>query len=69
MSRYRRAITGFTFFFTLVAYRQRPIFCDPAIRSSLHQAVRFMRATRQFGIDAWVVLPITCIASGPCEIE
>ena len=57
MSRYRRAITGSTFFFTVVAYRRRPIFCDPAIRAGLHQAIRFVRATRPFAIDAWVVLP------------
>ena len=57
MSRYRRAITGSTFFFTVVAHRRRPIFCNPAIRASLHQAIRFVRATRPFVIDAWVVLP------------
>jgi len=57
MSRYRRAITGSTFFFTVVAYRRRPIFCDPLIRASLHQAIRFVRSTRPFVIDAWVLLP------------
>jgi len=57
MSRYRRAITGSTFFFTVVAYRRRPIFCDPAIRAGLHQAIRIVRASRPFVIDAWVLMP------------
>ena len=57
MSRYRRLLTGTTYFFTVVAHRRRPIFCNPAIRSSLAQAIRFVRGTRPFVIDAWILLP------------
>ena len=57
MSRYRRSLTGSTYFFTVVAYRRRPVFCNPAIRASLAQAIRFVRETRPFVIDAWVLLP------------
>jgi hypothetical protein len=35
MSRFRRATTGTSFFFTVVAYRRRPILCDPLIRTVL----------------------------------
>jgi len=57
MSRYRRSITGTTYFFTVVAYRRRPIFCDPVIRTNLAQAIRFVRDIRPFAIDGWVLLP------------
>lgn len=57
MSRYRRLITGSTFFFTVVAHRRRPIFCGSAIRLALAQGIRFVRNTRPFEIDAWVLLP------------
>jgi putative transposase len=54
MSRFRRALTGTTYFFTLVAWRRRPILCD---------AIVSVRARRPFIIDAWVQLPdhIHCI--------
>lgn len=57
MSRYRRLLTGSTYFFTVVAHRRRPIFCNPAIRSSLAQAIRFVRETRPFVVDGWILLP------------
>ena len=57
MSRYRRLLTGSTYFFTVVAHRRRPIFCNPAIRSNLGQAIRFVRDIRPFVIDAWILLP------------
>lgn len=57
MPRYLRLHTGPTFFFTVVAYRRRPIFGDPAFRTSLRQAIDVVRVTRPFVIDAWVVLP------------
>jgi putative transposase len=57
MSRYRRQFTGPTYFFTLVAHRRRPIFCNPVIRSCLRSAIRFVRETRPFVIDAWILLP------------
>ena len=36
---------------------------------ALREAVRVTRRERPFHIDAWVVLPTTCIASGPCHRE
>ena len=57
MSCYRRAPTGLTFFFTLVAFRRRPIFCDEAIRTALRDAIQQVRKARPCEIDAWVLLP------------
>ena len=58
MSRYRRASgTGMTYFFTVVTYRRQPILCDDAIRAALRDAIKTVRATRPFVIDAWVLLP------------
>ena len=57
MSRYRRLFSGPTYFFTVVAYRRRPIFCDPKLRAALRDAIRTIRETRPFSIDAWVLLP------------
>lgn len=57
MPDYIRLHTGPTYFFTVVAHRRRPIFCDPALQTSLRQAIQFVRTTRPFAIDAWVILP------------
>jgi putative transposase len=57
MSRYRRSLTGSTYFFTVVTHRRRPLFSNPAIRSTLAQAIRFVRDIRPFSIDAWILLP------------
>lgn len=57
MSRYRRLLTGSTYFFTVVAHRRRPIFCNPAIRACLANAIRFVRQTRPFIVDGWILLP------------
>jgi putative transposase len=67
MSRYRRALTGSTFFFTLVAYRRRPILCDDVILRALRDAILAVRSRRPFAIDAWVQLPdhLHCIWTLP----
>jgi len=58
MSRYRRAdVPGSSYFFTVVAYRRRPILCDEAIRNALRNAISTVRATRPFVINAWVLMP------------
>jgi len=58
MSHYRRANTpGATYFFTVVAYRRQPIFCDAPIRAALRDAIHEVRAQRPFVVDAWVLLP------------
>jgi putative transposase len=69
MSRFRRAHTGTTFFFTVVSYHRRPILCDPMIRTALRHALHAVRALRPFTIDAWVLLPdhIHCIWTLPAD--
>ncbi len=58
MSRYRRAsIPNASYFFTVVAYRRRPILCDEPIRHALRTAIETIRVTRPFFIDAWVLPP------------
>jgi len=58
MSRYRRAtVTGSSYFFTVVAYRRQAILCDEAIRLALRDAIKTVRASYPFVIDAWVLLP------------
>jgi putative transposase len=67
MSRFRRALTGSTYFFTLVAYRRRPILCDDAILRALRDAILAVCSRRPFTIDAWVQLPdhLHCIWTLP----
>ena len=67
MSRFRRANFGTTFFFTLVAFRRRPIFCDDIFVTALREAIRAVRTQRPFVIDAWVQLPdhLHCIWTLP----
>ncbi|HSM98587.1 MAG TPA: transposase, partial [Gallionella sp.] len=58
MSRYRRATAaGSTYFFTAVAYRRQPILCNETIRNALRAAIKTVRTSRPFIIDAWVLLP------------
>jgi putative transposase len=57
MSRYRRARTGSTYFFTLVSYERRSILCHEPIRKLLRLAVQNVRVQRPFEIDAWVLMP------------
>jgi len=67
MSHFRRALTGSSFFFTVVAWRRRPILCDDAILAALRDAIHAVRARRPFTIDAWVQLPdhLHCIWTLP----
>ena len=69
MPRYRRQFAGSTYFFTVVAYRRRPIFCDPVLRAALREAVRVVRLTRPFVVVAWVLMPdhMHCIWTLPTE--
>ncbi len=58
MPRYRRALTlGGTYFFTLVSFKRRKIFCDKTFRNSLRHAIQKVKNQRPFTIDAWVLLP------------
>jgi putative transposase len=67
MPRYRRARTGPTYFFTLVAFERRPILCYEPIRKILRLALHNVRARRPFDIDAWVLMPdhLHCIWTLP----
>jgi len=67
MSRFRRANTGTSFFFTLVSYRRRPILCDAMIRASLRNALQTVRRAHPFLIDGLVLLPdhLHCIWTLP----
>lgn len=57
MTRYPRLTSGPTYFFTVVAYQRRPIFCDPRFRAALRQSITNVRVARPFHIDAWVLMP------------
>jgi putative transposase len=67
MPYYRRTRTGTCFFFTVVSYDRRPIFCTGTVRQSLRIAIENVRATRPFSIDACVLLPdhLHCIWTLP----
>lgn len=67
MSRFRRAVTGSTYFFTVVSHRRRPILCTEPIRNALRQAIERVRCSRPFCVDAWVLLPdhLHCIWTLP----
>jgi putative transposase len=58
MPQYRRTVLpGATYFFTVVAYRRRPILCDEPVRGALRAAIATVRDRYPFTIDAWVLLP------------
>ncbi len=58
MPNYRRAaISGGTYFFTLVSYRRQKILCHDNIRSALRDAIITTRTKFPFTIDAMVLMP------------
>ena len=66
--RYRRAfIPGGAFFFTVVTERRRPLLASANAVEVLRRAMRAVRATRPFEVDAMVVLPdhLHCIWTLP----
>ena len=66
--RYRRAfIPGGSFFFTVVTERRRPLLASANAVEVLRMAMRTVRATRSFEVDAMVVLPdhLHCIWTLP----
>ena len=67
MSRYRRARSGRTFFFTVVTHGRRPILCADRSRAVLRAVLQEVRQARPFTIEAWVLLPdhIHCIWTLP----
>lgn len=58
MSNYQRIrIAGACYFFTVVTWRRKPIFIDDARVSLFREALRKVKVTRPFQIDAMVILP------------
>ena len=58
MSNYRRChIPGGAFFFTVATRDRAPVFADERHVAALRRALRQVKATRPFAIDAMVVLP------------
>lgn len=44
-------------FFTVVAFRRQPIFCDEMFRNALRTAIASVQTAHPFVIEAWVLLP------------
>jgi len=58
MSRYRRSpAAGATFFFTVNTYRRKKLLIHPEVRTALREAIKRVRVSMPFTIDAWVLLP------------
>ena len=58
MCDYRRFyVTGSRYFFTVVCWSRRPIFNSPERVELLRSAVRAVKQSRPFEIEAMVVLP------------
>jgi REP element-mobilizing transposase RayT len=68
MPNYQRAdVAGGTYFFTVNTLCRLPVLTEAPVRAALREAIRCTRAMHPFDIDAWVLLPDTCIASGRCR--
>jgi putative transposase len=67
MSCYRRAMTGTSYFFTVVAHNRRPILCGQPVREALRAAIENVRLRLPFTVDAMVLLPdhLHCIWTLP----
>ena len=68
MSNYRRwYVAGGTYFFTLVAYRRRPLFREEIARQCLRNAIKTIQDQRPFELFAIVLLPdhLHCIWTLP----
>jgi len=61
MPDYRRWFRdGGTYFFTVVTYNRRKIFCNSHTRTSLHRAVSQVQASHPFEVLSIVLLPDHC---------
>jgi putative transposase len=54
---YRDQTKGGTWFFTVVAFERRPIFCLESFRNSLKQSILKTKENHPFKINAWILLP------------
>ena len=58
MTKYRRAdCPGGYYFFTVVAYKRRPILVGPLARDCLREAITEVRQKQDFEVVAWCLLP------------
>jgi putative transposase len=58
MPEYRRIkIKGGTYFFTVVTAGRQPILMDDHVRAALREAIKEVRESLPFTIEAWVMLP------------
>lgn len=58
MPQYIRSYTeGATYFFTLVSYNRRKIFCEDDFLKALRNSIKFIQQQYPFEIIAWVQLP------------
>ena len=58
MPRYIRSYTkGATYFFTLVAYDRRPIFCERDFLQAFRESIKQVQQQYPFEIIAWIQLP------------
>ena len=70
MPNYRRDQSpGGTWFFTVVAFERRPIFCRQTFRASLKQSIQRTQKSHPFEINAWILLPdhLHCIWTLPAD--
>ena len=70
MPRYIRSYTkGATYFFTLVAYDRRPIFCEKDFLKAFKESIKQVQQQYPFEIIAWVQLPdhLHCIWKMPLD--
>jgi len=63
----RNPVCGGTCFFTVCTYRRDPLLTNPGILASLRSALRTVRASQPFSVDAIVLLPdhLHCIWTLP----
>lgn len=57
MSNYLRYYSGKMYFFTLVAFERRAIFCQPDFLNAFRDAIKEVRTICPFQVIAWVQLP------------
>ena len=68
MPEYRRAKEpGATYFFTVVTFKRQKFLCEPESRNILRSAIKKVKGTYPFLIEAWVLLPehLHCIWTLP----
>jgi putative transposase len=68
VSTYRRHyVEGGSYFFTVVSYKRQPVLTEEPVRVALREAIKEVRETLPFRVEAWVLLPdhLHCIWTLP----